>query len=107
MLCTNFSTYSTGKQIFEAENQAAVSGAYALKIQLDLDSLVKSSTTTSPSNTHPPLFFTVTTQGPIHELWYHWTVVKDGVRKFESKLLDSYNVLVLQRGRSSCLGSIM
>lgn len=89
--------YSTGKQIFEAENQAGVSGACALKIQLDLDSLVNSGTTT-PSNTQPPLFFTITTQGPIHELWYHWTVVEDDVRKFESRLLDSYNALVLERG---------
>jgi hypothetical protein len=89
--------YSTGKQIFEAENQAGVSGACALKIQLDLDSLVNSGTTT-PSITQPPLFFTITTQGPIHELWYHWTVVEDDVRKFESKLLDSDNALVLERG---------
>ncbi|OQV09475.1 hypothetical protein CLAIMM_13593 isoform 1 [Cladophialophora immunda] len=97
--------YSTGKQIFEAENQAAVSGAYALKIQLDLDSLVNSGAIRSgalptSSNTHPPLFFSITTQGPIHELWlwYHWTVYDDGVRKFESKLLDSCNALVLERG---------
>ncbi|OAP56020.1 hypothetical protein AYL99_10172 [Fonsecaea erecta] len=95
--------YSTGKQIFEAENQAAVSGACALKIQLDLDSLVNSGTIRSgapptSSKTDPPLFFSITTQGPIHELWYHWTVYDDGVRKFESKLLDSYNALVLERG---------
>ncbi|OAL34888.1 hypothetical protein AYO20_05849 [Fonsecaea nubica] len=95
--------YSTGKQIFEAENQAAVSGACALKIQHDLDSLVNSGTMRSgalpkSSNTHPPLFFSITTQGPIHELWYHWTVYEGGVRKFESKLLDSCNVLVLERG---------
>ncbi|KIW75172.1 hypothetical protein Z517_11944 [Fonsecaea pedrosoi CBS 271.37] len=95
--------YSTGKQIFEAENQAAVSGACALKIQLDLDSLVNSGTMRSgalpkSSNAHPPLFFSITTQGPIHELWYHWTVYEDGVRKFESKLLDSCNALVLERG---------
>lgn len=31
--------YSTGKQVFEAENRAAVSGACALKIQLRLDEL--------------------------------------------------------------------
>jgi hypothetical protein len=95
--------YSTGKQIFEAENQAAVSGACALKIQLDLDSLVNSGTIRSgvlptSSNTQSPLFFSITTQGPIHELWYHWTVDEDGVRKFESKLLDSCNALVLERG---------
>jgi hypothetical protein len=89
--------YSTGKHIFEAENQAAVSGACALKIQLDLDSLANSGTVTF-STTQPPLFFAITTEGPIHELWYHWTVDEDEVRKFESKLLDSYNVLVPERG---------
>ena len=52
--------YSTGKQIFEAENQAAVSGACALKIQLNLDSLVNSGTRSSgalptSSNTQPSL----------------------------------------------------
>lgn len=54
--------YSTGQKIFEAENQAAVFGACALKIQLDLDSLVNSGTTSSgalptSSNTQPSLFF--------------------------------------------------
>jgi hypothetical protein len=49
--------YSTGKQIFEAENQAAVSGACGLKIQLDLDHLVGLATSSdalrSSSNTNP------------------------------------------------------
>ncbi|KAH0559629.1 hypothetical protein GP486_003852 [Trichoglossum hirsutum] len=95
--------YSTGKQIFEAENQAAVSAACGLKIQLDLDSLANSGTASSgtpptSSNNQPPLFFSVTTQGPIHELWYHWTVVdKFGVRRFESRLWNSWNGLVLKR----------
>ena len=95
--------YSTGKQIFEAENQASVSAACGLKIQLDLDNLVDRGTTSSgalptTSNTDPPLFFTICTQGPIHELWAHWTVVEDGVRMFESKLLDSCNALLLKQG---------
>ena len=91
--------YSTGKQIFEAENQAAVSGACGLKIQLDLDNLVDGGATSSDALTKPPesefpLFFSVCTQGPIHELWAHWTIVEDGVRMFESKLLDSCNALL-------------
>ncbi|KAF1997753.1 hypothetical protein P154DRAFT_524611 [Amniculicola lignicola CBS 123094] len=95
--------YSTGKQIFEAENQASVSGACGLKIQLDLDNLVNrsakgSDASPTTSNTEPPLFFTTCTQGPIHELWAHWTVVEDGVRIFGSKLLDSCNALLLRQG---------
>jgi hypothetical protein len=89
--------YSTGKQLFEAENQAAVSGACGLKIQLDLDNLADREGTTT-SKTEPPLFFTVCTQGPIHELWAHWTLVEDGVRMFKSTLLDSCNALLLEQG---------
>ncbi|OAL29736.1 hypothetical protein AYO20_09120 [Fonsecaea nubica] len=96
--------YSTGQQIYEAENQASVSAACGLKIQLDLESLVNSVATKcdlSPtmSNTGPPLFFAICTQGPIHELWAHWTVADVGSRKFGSKLLDSWNVLLLDRGQ--------
>ena len=105
--------YSTGKQIFEAENQAAVSAACALKIQIDLESLVSYTKATDvyasgsivetalePEGCPtPPLFFSITTQGPIHELWVHWTIVEDEVRKFESKLLDSCNILILKQAK--------
>ena len=107
--------YSTGKQIFEAENQAAVAAACALKILIDLDDLVgrvkgaraDSSAATvqlisepkHDSDSLPPLFFSITTQGPIHELWVHWTVPKDEVRTFESKLLDSCNVLLQKQAQ--------
>ena len=101
--------YSTGKQIFEAENQAAVSGACALKMQLDLDNLVQhgargSDALPATSNTEPPLFFSICTQGPIHELWAHWTVLEDGDRIFGSKLLDSCNALLLEQGETFLVG---
>ena len=106
--------YSTGKQIFEAENQGAVSASCALKIQTDLDELVsrakgratsssavasaaQSTEPTLQDITAPPLFFSITTQGPIHELWAHWTVVKDEIRMFESKLIDSCNALLVNQ----------
>lgn len=95
--------YSTGKKIFEAENQASISGACGLKIQLDLNNLLDrgvNATTDATSNTEPPLFFTICTQGPIHELWAHWTVVEDDVRSFGSKLLDSCNALLLGQGEA-------
>ncbi|KAF2020580.1 hypothetical protein BU24DRAFT_469346 [Aaosphaeria arxii CBS 175.79] len=101
--------YSTGKQIFEAENQAAVSAACGLKIQLDLDDLAACDATSSDAppaslRTDPPLFFSICTQGPIIEIWAHWTVVEDGVRRFESSPLDSYNGLFLERGKSFMVG---
>lgn len=86
--------YSSGKQIFEAENQAAVSVVCAHNILHRLDRMANRGTTAS---TQPRVLFSIATQGPIHELWAHWTVVKGGVRIFESKLWDSLNGLVQER----------
>ena len=94
--------YSTGKQIFEAQNQAAVSGVSALKIQLCLDALVERATQNSPDV--PPtslkeghaLFFSVCTEGPYHELWVHYTYIKHGERIFNMALLKYCNGLVLE-----------
>lgn len=86
--------YSTGKQIFEAENQAAVSMACAHNILHRLDRMANNGTTAS---TQTRVLFSITTEGPIHELWAHWTVVKVGVRMFESMLWDSWNGLVQSR----------
>lgn len=70
--------YSTGKQIFEAQNQAAVSGAGGVKIQMILDELVKRATRSSnvaltPLKNRPPLVFAICSEGPQHELWAHYT----------------------------------
>ena len=86
--------YSTGKQIFEAENQAAVSMACAHNILHRLDHMANRGAT---AKNQPRVLFSFTTQGPIHELWAHWTVVKANVRIFESKLWDSWNGLVQER----------
>lgn len=86
--------YSTGKQIFEAENQAVVSMACAHNILHCLDRMANRGKTT---NTQPRVLFSITTEGPIHEFWAHWTVVKGGMRIFESKLWDSWNGLVEER----------
>ncbi|OAG39015.1 hypothetical protein AYO21_06735 [Fonsecaea monophora] len=90
--------YSTGKQVFEAQNQAAVSGACGLKMQLCLNELVKRSTSdfALPSSTiQPPLFFSICTEGPYHELWAHYTHLEDGVQKFKMKLLKICNGVLL------------
>lgn len=87
--------YSTDKQIFEAENQAAVSVACAHNILHRLDRMANRGA--AAAKTQPRVLFSFTTQGPIHELWAHWTIVKAGVRIFESKLWDSWNGLVQER----------
>ena len=32
------------------------------------------------ADVQPRVLFSITTEGPIYELWVYWTVVKDGVR---------------------------
>lgn len=94
--------YSNGKQVFEAQNQAAVSGACGLKMQLMLDELVKQATKGSdvpstPSKKQPPLIFSICTEGPHHELWAHYTVIEDGERQFNMVLLDTCDGVLLKQ----------
>lgn len=98
--------YSTGKPIFEAQNQAAVAGACALKIQLDLENLARpirrmsSDTSSSASRALPLMFFSVCTEGPSHELWAHYTVDKHGVLTFGSTLLKNLPWQLVGHGRA-------
>ena len=111
--------YLTGKQISEAENQAAGAGACALNMQLRLDDLVSRGTTEPskdqspkssdnlpapsedqpptlppPSDDQVPLFFSICTEGPIHVLWVHWTEVEDETRQYNMRPLKCvYGVL--------------
>lgn len=87
-------SYATGKPVFEAQNQAAVSGACALKILHDLADLANQADRAEGSsgshtvNAHP-LVFSICTEGPSHELWAHYTVVEGGVRKFNMSILKT------------------
>lgn len=94
--------YSTGKQIFEAQNQAAVSGACGLKIQLMLDELIKRAARSSehlltPLTNQPPLVFSICSEGPQHELWAHYTVIENGERRFNMVLLNTGHGMVLKQ----------
>lgn len=46
--------------------------------------------------TQPALFCSICTEGPIHELWVHWTDVEDGMRKFNMKLLNLCHGVLLE-----------
>jgi hypothetical protein len=86
--------YSTGKQVFEAQNQAAVSGASGVKIQMMLDELVKRATGSSdvpltPSKNQPLLVFAICPEGPYHELWAQYTVIEDDEHRFSMALLNT------------------
>ena len=93
-------SYATGKPIYEAQNQAAVSGACAVKISRDLAELgrhAKDSVTPTSSQTlddgfkppAPPLAFLICTEGPVHELWASYDVTEDGVRKSVMNMVKS------------------
>ena len=97
--------YSTGKQVFEAQNQAAVSGAGGVKIQMILDELVKRATRSSnvaltPLKNQPPLVFAICSEGPQHELWAHYTVIDDGEQQFNMVLLNTCHGLMLKQVES-------
>lgn len=86
-------SYATGTTFFEAENQVAVSGACALKIQRDLDAIAevaspRSGLGSSAGNSH--LVFSICTQGPFHELWAHYdSFNQNGVQKFHMVMVAS------------------
>ena len=85
--------YATGNPVFDAQNQAAVSGACALKILHDLDELACSA---NPGNSSKdqPIVFSICTEGPYHELWAHYTVIKDGVRTYNMVILKTCNAVL-------------
>lgn len=86
-------SYATGRTIYEAQNQAAVSGACALEILHRLDDLAQKAKPSSHSKGQH-IVFSVCTQGPIHELWTHYTTEEDGDRIYNNKIWKSCNMAV-------------
>lgn len=83
--------YTTGKTLFEAENQAAVSGSSMLNVQRQLasltDDIVDLSHTDESTNRKSPLAFSLCTQGPILELWVHHIVTKGNITRYYMNLM--------------------
>lgn len=83
--------YATGKTLFEAENQAAVSGSSMLNVQRQLasltDDIVDLSHTDESTNRKSPLAFSLCTQGPILELWVHHIVTKGNITSYHMNLM--------------------
>jgi hypothetical protein len=71
---------AAGGNMIGAQNQAAVDGACALNIFADLESIVTQITSRpdfvlcTPADTSPRVLFSVTTEGPLHEIWVHYRV---------------------------------
>ena len=88
-------SYATSKTIYEAQNQAAVSGACSLENLHRLDDLVRRGLANSENHLQlQPIVFSICTQGPLHELWVHYTTEEDDERNYWQKLWNSCNVAV-------------
>ena len=75
--------YTTGKTLFEAENQAAVSGSSMLILQRQLEALYEDVVLDSNVECEKsPLAFSLCTQGPIMELWVHHIVSEDDITEY-------------------------
>ncbi|KAL5114648.1 hypothetical protein ACEQ8H_007493 [Pleosporales sp. CAS-2024a] len=57
-----------------AQNQAAIGAACMLKILNDLENQAALPTESASPAAEPWLCFSVTTEGPVHELWVHFTL---------------------------------
>jgi hypothetical protein len=75
---------ATGGNLYQAQNQAAVSGSAALQIlksvsdlqhttELDQEDQDNMEVSNQPDQPRAPnLVFSITTEGPVHELWVHF-----------------------------------
>ena len=82
-------SYATGKPIFEAQNQAAVSGSCMINLQLMLADFVDKIPFGSHPNNACSLAFSICAEGPYLELWVHYTTLEDDVRFYNMSLLKT------------------
>lgn len=81
-------SYSTGKSIFEAQNQAAVSGSCMTNLQHVLIGLTERASFGSYQS-KAPIAFSICTEGPHMELWVHYTILVEGVRIYNMNILKT------------------
>ena len=79
-------SYSTGKTVFEAQNQAAVSGAYMTDMQHNVAKFTQS-TCHGSHQIKEPLAFSICTEGPMVQLWVHYTKMKGDVRQYHMNII--------------------
>ena len=88
-------SYATGKPVFEAQNQASVSGSCMTNLQHKLADLVETTSPGSFSN-KAPLAFSICTEGPHMELWVHYTTLQDGIRMYNMSILRTCHASILE-----------
>ena len=86
-------SYATSRTIYEAQNQAAVSGACSLNILHDLDDLASKANPRSHIKVQP-IVFSICTEGPTHQLWAHYTTAVYGRRMYYSVVLKTCDMAV-------------
>ena len=94
MLVVEGKSYSTGKFVFEAQNQAAVSGSCMLNMQHKLAQLAEPFAAATCEK-REPLAFSVCTEGPHMELWVHYTTSTDGMRNYNMNILQTCHASLL------------
>lgn len=80
-------SYSTGKPIFEAENQAAVSGSCMCNQQYKLAEFTELVSCVPRGSRVPPLAFSICTEGPVLELWAHYATSVRDIRTYNMNIL--------------------
>ena len=88
MLVVEGKSYSTGKTVFEAQNQAAVSGAYMTDLQHNVAKFTES-TCHGSYQSKDPLAFSICSEGPMVQLWVHYTTLVDNVRIYTMNIIKA------------------
>lgn len=88
--------YTTGRTPFEAENQAAVSGSYMINaLQRFADSYDQFVPNGSLRRKGTPLVFSITSCGPLIQLWVHYALVTDDTTSYHMNILKSCHACVI------------
>ena len=77
----------------DAQNQAAVSGACALKILHDSNDLAGSADPDRPSKDQP-IVFSVCTEGPYHEFRAQYTTIEEVIGMYNMVILKTCNTVL-------------
>lgn len=88
LLVVEGKSYSTGRTVFEAQNQAAVSGAYMTDLQHNIAKFTESACY-GTYQSKEPLAFSICSEGPMVQLWVHYTTLVDNVRMYMMNIIKA------------------
>ncbi|MCJ1326643.1 hypothetical protein MMC10_003308 [Thelotrema lepadinum] len=88
-------SYSSGDGMFEAQNQAAVSGACTKNLLKGFSDFIHRDTYHSLLSEAP--VWSICTDGSTLQLWIHYTTMQDGHRFYCSKLYDACQIPIAEQ----------